>query len=153
MSTSLDLSMDQRADGTWVMTAAGEIDMSNAGAFGEGLALARAKAGDGPGALVVDLRAVEYLDTAGLTALFAYAPEVELIASPLLGPRADDFRPGRPGDRARAGRRTRPLVAQAARAGRRARNGAASSRAKKFMKPSGSGPPFMVTRWSKPAST
>jgi hypothetical protein len=47
MSTSLDLSMDQRADGTWVMTAAGEIDMSNAGACGEGLARARAKAGDG----------------------------------------------------------------------------------------------------------
>ena len=66
------------------MTAAGEIDMSNAGAFGEGLA--RAKAGGGPGALVVDLRAVEYLDTARLTTLFAYAPEVELIALPLLAP-------------------------------------------------------------------
>jgi anti-sigma B factor antagonist len=86
MSTSLDLSMDQRADGTWVMTAAGEIDMSKPGAFGEGLALARAKAGVGPGALAVDLRAVEYLDTSGLTTLFAYAPEVELIASPLLAP-------------------------------------------------------------------
>jgi anti-sigma B factor antagonist len=34
----------------------------------------------------VDLRAVGYLDTAGLTTLFGYAPEVELLASPLLAP-------------------------------------------------------------------
>jgi len=66
------------------VTVAGEIDMSNAGVFQENLALARAKAGKD--CLVVDLRAVEYLDTAGLTALFMYAAGIEVIASPLIAP-------------------------------------------------------------------
>ena len=88
MSTPLDLSTHQRPDGSWVMTAAGEIDMSNAGVFAESLAQARAKAEerDGDGGLVVHLRAVEYLDTAGLTTLFANAQGIELIASPLIAP-------------------------------------------------------------------
>jgi anti-sigma B factor antagonist len=88
MSTPLDLSTHQRPDGSWVMTVAGEIDMSNAGVFAGSLAQARAKAGegDGEGCLVVDLRAVGYLDTAGLTTLFANAPGIELIASPLIAP-------------------------------------------------------------------
>ena len=88
MSTPLDLSTHQRPDGSWVMTAAGEIDMSNAGVFAESLAQARAKAEEreGDGGLVVDLRAVEYLDTAGLTTLFANAQGIELIASPLIAP-------------------------------------------------------------------
>jgi len=86
MSTPLDLATHQHPDGSWVVTAAGEIDMSNAGVFAESLAQARAKAEEGKGCLVVDLRAVEYLDTAGLTTLFVNAPGIELIASPLLAP-------------------------------------------------------------------
>jgi len=86
MSTPLDLSTYQRADGSWVMTVAGEIDMTNAGVFQESLAQARAKAGEGQRVLLVDLRAVEYLDTAGLTTLFACAPGIELITSPLIAP-------------------------------------------------------------------
>ena len=85
MSTPLDLSTYQRADGTWVMTVAGEIDMTNAGLFQESLAQARAKP-EGESVLLVDLRAVEYLDTAGLTSLFASAPGIEVIASPLIAP-------------------------------------------------------------------
>ena len=84
MSTPLDLSTHQRPDGSWVVTAAGEIDMSNAGVLAESLAQARAKAGEG--CLVVNLRAVQYLDTAGLTTLFMNAPGIELIASPLVAP-------------------------------------------------------------------
>jgi hypothetical protein len=38
MSTPLDVSTYQRPDGTRMMTVAGEVDMSNAGAFQEGLA-------------------------------------------------------------------------------------------------------------------
>ncbi len=72
MSTPLDLSTDRRPDGTWVMTVAGEIDMSNAGVFQQSLVQARARAQEGQPDLLVDLRAVEYLDTAGLTSLFAY---------------------------------------------------------------------------------
>jgi anti-anti-sigma factor len=86
MSTPLELSTEQRADGTWIVTVAGEIDMSNAGAFRESLTQARVKAEEGEGCLVVDLQAVEYLDTAGLTTLFACAPGIELIASPLIAP-------------------------------------------------------------------
>jgi anti-sigma B factor antagonist len=86
MSTPLDLSTYQRPDGTWVMTVAGEVDMSNAGAFQEGLARARAQAEEGQRVLLVDLRAVEYLDTAGLTSLFACAAGIEVIASPLIAP-------------------------------------------------------------------
>ncbi|HEY8043935.1 MAG TPA: hypothetical protein VIF35_06715 [Streptosporangiaceae bacterium] len=41
MSTPLELSTQQRADGTWIVTVAGEIDMSNAGAFRESLTQAR----------------------------------------------------------------------------------------------------------------
>ena len=86
MSTALDLSAHQRPDGSWVVTAAGEIDMSNAGVLAGCLTQAGAKAEEGRGCLLVNLRAVEYLDTAGLTTLFADAPGIELIASPLLAP-------------------------------------------------------------------
>ena len=84
MSTPLDVSTQQRADGAWIVTVAGEMDMSNAGTFQETLAQDRAKAE--AGRLVVDLQEVEYLDSAGLTTLFANAPGIELIASPLLAP-------------------------------------------------------------------
>ncbi len=86
MSTPLDLSTHQHPDGRWAVTVAGEIDMSNAGLFAETITQARAKAEEGEGCLVVNLRAVEYLDTAGLTTLFANAPGIELIASPLIAP-------------------------------------------------------------------
>ena len=65
-----------------VLTAAGEIDMSNAESFAS--ALAEAVAGHGP--LIVDLTAVEYLDSAGLAALFAHAERIQLRTGPLLAP-------------------------------------------------------------------
>ena len=82
MATSLELSTGRDADGTPVVTAIGEIDMSNADRFRNALGQA---AGDS-GRLVVDLTGVEYLDSAGLHALFAFTPGLELIASPLLAP-------------------------------------------------------------------
>ena len=82
MTTPLTLSTHQRPDGIPVVTAVGEIDMSNAGTFRD--ALTRASAGDGR--LVVDLTGVEYLDSAGLTVLFTHAAHIELIATPLLAP-------------------------------------------------------------------
>jgi anti-sigma B factor antagonist len=80
MTTPLTLSTDRRPDGRAVLTATGEIDMSNAGQLGEALA----QAGDGP--LIVDLTAVEYLDSAGLTVLFTHADHIELVAASLLVP-------------------------------------------------------------------
>jgi anti-anti-sigma factor len=61
---------------------AGEIDMSNAASF----ALALAETSDLAGAFVVDLTRVEYIDSAGLAAIFPHVEHVRLIASPLLGP-------------------------------------------------------------------
>ncbi|MCY0916686.1 MULTISPECIES: STAS domain-containing protein [unclassified Streptomyces] len=79
MTTPLTLTPGRRPDGTALLTAVGEIDMSNTGA------LAAALAGtDGP--LVLDLTGVEYLDSAGLSALFPHADRIELIAGPLLEP-------------------------------------------------------------------
>jgi anti-sigma B factor antagonist len=82
MATSLELSTRRDPDGTPVVTAVGEIDMSNADSFLDVLGQAAA----GAGRLVVDLTRVEYLDSAGLHALFAHTPGLELIASPLLAP-------------------------------------------------------------------
>ena len=82
MATSLELSTRRDPDGTPVVTAVGEIDMSNADKFRD--ALSQAAAAGGP--VVVDLTRVEYLDSAGVHALFAHAPGLRLIASPLLAP-------------------------------------------------------------------
>ena len=82
MTTPLTLSTGRRPDGTPVVTAVGEIDMSNAGIFRDALTGASA----GEGRLVVDLTGVEYLDSAGLTVLFTHAAHIELNATPLLAP-------------------------------------------------------------------
>ena len=81
MTTPLTLVSAERPDGTAVLTVTGEIDMSNAGTLDE--ALARSA---GAGRLLVDLRAVDYLDSAGLTVLFSHAERIRLVAGPLLAP-------------------------------------------------------------------
>jgi anti-sigma B factor antagonist len=80
MTTPLTLSTDRRPDGSLVLTADGEIDMSNATQLGDALA----RAGAGP--VVVDLTSVGYLDSAGLTVLFSHADHIELVAGALLTP-------------------------------------------------------------------
>ncbi|PRH78033.1 anti-anti-sigma factor [Streptomyces solincola] len=79
MTTPLTLTAGTRPDGTAVLKAAGEIDMSNTDALADALDTT-------PGHLVVDLTAVEYLDSAGLSVLFAHADRIELIAPALLAP-------------------------------------------------------------------
>ncbi|MEN3533703.1 STAS domain-containing protein [Microbispora sp. ZYX-F-249] len=83
MTTPLTLAPSRRSDGTPVLTVSGEIDMSNAGELEAALTDA---AGAGGHALLVDLSAVEYLDSAGLTVLFAHAARIELVANELLAP-------------------------------------------------------------------
>jgi anti-sigma B factor antagonist len=82
MATPLELSTGPGADGIPVVTAAGEIDMSNAGRFREALGLAAPEGGR----FVVDLTGVEYLDSAGVNALFEHVSRIRLIAAPLLVP-------------------------------------------------------------------
>jgi len=90
VATPLEISTRPGADGMPVVTVAGEIDMSNAERFRDALdaAAASAAAGgaDGGGSFVVDLTRVEYLDSAGVHALFGYASRIRLIAAPLLEP-------------------------------------------------------------------
>ncbi|MFC8586280.1 STAS domain-containing protein [Streptomyces sp. NPDC057217] len=79
MTTPLTLTPGRRADGTAVLTAVGEIDMSNTSSLADAL-------DSTPGPLVLDLTAVDYLDSAGLSVLFSHADRLELVAGPLLAP-------------------------------------------------------------------
>lgn len=84
MATTLTLDTARRSSGELVLVAAGEIDLSNVDAFNQALASASSEAVGGGGALIVDLSAVEYLDSAAINALFLRADHIELIAHPLL---------------------------------------------------------------------
>ncbi|MGW0331727.1 STAS domain-containing protein [Streptomyces sp. NPDC003011] len=79
MTTPLTLTPGRRPDGTALLTAVGEIDMTNTEALAEALDSTH-------GRVVLDLTGVEYLDSAGLNVLFFRADRVELVATPLLAP-------------------------------------------------------------------
>lgn len=84
MHTLLTLNTARRDDGERLI-AAGEIDLSNVDAFRQALADAIATATGSGGVLTVDLSAVEYLDSAALSALFDCADRInKLAANPLL---------------------------------------------------------------------
>jgi anti-sigma B factor antagonist len=84
MTTALSLTTGRRPDGAVVLAAAGEIDMSNAATFAGALTGARQEAADAP--LVVDLTRVEYIDSAGLAAMFPHVDHLHLVVPPLLAP-------------------------------------------------------------------
>jgi anti-anti-sigma factor len=92
VATPLEISTQLGADGIPIVTVAGEIDMSNAERFRDALGLAAAAASASAsvdasgGVFVVDLTGVEYLDSAGVHALFGHASRIRLIAGPLLEP-------------------------------------------------------------------
>ena len=82
MTTPIKLSTRQDGDGNTVLTVTGEIDMSNAAGFRDALS----QAGAGGAGFIVDLTGVDYLDSAGLTALLPYAARVTIIATAVLAP-------------------------------------------------------------------
>ncbi|OBK43288.1 STAS domain-containing protein [Mycobacterium sp. 1081908.1] len=86
MATSLSLDTARRNDGRLVLTATGEIDLSNVDAFNQALSSATAEADSNGGTFTVDLSAVEYLDSAAINALFARAAHIDVIAHPLVMP-------------------------------------------------------------------
>lgn len=86
MPTSLTLDTARRNDGQVVLTAAGEIDLSNIDAFNQALSSATAEAEGNGGMFTVDLSAVEYLDSSAINALFARAAHIDVIAHPLVMP-------------------------------------------------------------------
>ncbi|GAA3935856.1 STAS domain-containing protein [Streptomyces gulbargensis] len=79
MTTPLTLTSGRRPDGRPELALTGEIDMSNISVLTDALETT-------PGSVVLDLTAVEYLDSAGLSVLFAHADRLEVIATPLLAP-------------------------------------------------------------------
>lgn len=82
--TPLSLNTDRGADGTPRVTAAGEIDISNIHIFTQALTTA-SEGKRGP--ITVDMSAVQYLDSAGVNALFKHADEIDrlhLIVNPSL---------------------------------------------------------------------
>jgi anti-sigma B factor antagonist len=79
MSTDLRISTAHAADGTAQLTAAGEIDLSNADEFARALAEAVSPLRR----LLVDLTGVEYLDSAALATLFTHADDIAIRISPL----------------------------------------------------------------------
>lgn len=84
MSTPLNLDTTRDGDGRVVLTAAGEIDLSNVGAFSDALAEATTEADFSGGRLTVDFTAVEYLDSSAINVLYKLAERIHLIANPLL---------------------------------------------------------------------
>ncbi|MDT5221216.1 MAG: hypothetical protein QOF15_3321 [Mycobacterium sp.] len=84
MPTSLTLETARSNHGTLVLTAVGEIDLSNIDAFDQALVTASGEAARSGETLTVDLSRVEYLDSAAINALFARADHIRLIAHPLL---------------------------------------------------------------------
>ena len=79
MTAPLHITTGVTADGRTHLTAAGEIDLSNAADFRDRLTAAVT-----PDArLLVDLTRVDYLDSAALAALFVHADRIEVHIAPL----------------------------------------------------------------------
>ncbi|KUI31527.1 anti-anti-sigma factor [Mycobacterium sp. IS-1496] len=88
MVTPLTVNADRHTDGSPLLVAEGEIDLSNVDTFTRALVTVIAAA-DGAGTVTVDLSAVEYLDSAAIGALSVHAdqvPKMRLVANPYLMP-------------------------------------------------------------------
>ena len=83
MSTPLTFTRSRGADGGRVLAVAGEIDLSNSG---ELAAAVEAEFDGAGGSVLLDLTAVDYLDSAGLSILLLHAERIEILATPLIAP-------------------------------------------------------------------
>jgi len=86
MATPLSISTGLRDDGTVVVSATGELDMSNVDALSAAIAEAMTPASQDGGVLTIDLTGVEYLDSAAINALYGHADRTHLIVNPILMP-------------------------------------------------------------------
>lgn len=84
MGSPMTVSTSQRPDGQVVVAATGELDMSNISDFSRALTEALMDATDQP--VEVDLRAVEYLDSAAINVLFPYGNRLRLLVNSILMP-------------------------------------------------------------------
>lgn len=76
MPTPLTVNRDRGSDGSPLLIAAGEIDLSNVDTFTEALAAAISESTGDSRAITVDLSAVEYLDSAAISVLSVHADDV-----------------------------------------------------------------------------
>ena len=81
MATPLRLRADRNDDGSVVLTAVGELDMSNVADFSEAIDAAVTAGTDGA-PLHVDLSAVAYLDSGAINVLFDHVDGVDIVAHP-----------------------------------------------------------------------
>ncbi|WP_326547492.1 STAS domain-containing protein [Mycolicibacterium sp. ND9-15] len=87
MATPLTLRTRRREDGTVLLTATGELDLSNIEAFSKAIAAAVNDQKDDVARLTVDLSAVEYLDSGAINTLFEHAERIRrIVANPILMP-------------------------------------------------------------------
>ena len=85
MSTPLALNTSRFQDGTLVLSAAGELDLSNVNTFAQALTDALSDAASAELVVAVDLRDIEYLDSSAINVLFTHARQIRgLIINPLL---------------------------------------------------------------------
>jgi anti-anti-sigma factor len=84
MSTLLTLDTARSDNGKLVLTASGEIDLSNIDTFTQALTAAIEEVSGSDGKLTVDLGAVKYLDSAAINVLFTHAEQIQLIVHPFL---------------------------------------------------------------------
>jgi anti-anti-sigma factor len=84
MPTPLTLDTARRADGRLVLLASGEIDLSNIHDFDQALTTATSALGESGERLIVDLRALEYMDSAAINALFVRGEHIHVVAPELL---------------------------------------------------------------------
>lgn len=85
MPTALSLETARRGDGTLVLRAIGELDLSNLDTFRDALEGALAASEDSA-PVVVDFSGVEYLDSGAITTLFGFRDRIHLIANRILMP-------------------------------------------------------------------
>jgi anti-anti-sigma factor len=83
MATPLSLGTTQRGDGTPVLHAAGELDLSNIDRFRHALENVLT-APRNTESVIVDFSEIEYLDSGAINTLFSYTPQIHLIVNPVL---------------------------------------------------------------------
>jgi anti-anti-sigma factor len=83
MATPLRLHTDRREDGTTVLTAVGELDLSNIAEFSEAIGAAVRDGAEGA-PLKLDLSSVDYLDSGAINVLFEHADVIDVVANPIL---------------------------------------------------------------------
>lgn len=81
MATPVKVTTGRGDDGTVLLRAAGELDLSNIEAFAEAIAAADSES------VVVDFTGIEYLDSGAINCLFEHAGRItRIVANPILLP-------------------------------------------------------------------